>query len=117
MASEVYVADGNRGLRLINALNPCGPLKEAAHLGGLGPVGDVTAPQAIRLPLTSVLFELFFWALLFFPIVGLSRLLHNRAVLRRTLGSRFSFGADWPLWIALLLLCAWTALQVGFLRR
>ncbi len=107
-----YVADAAWGLRAVDILNPCQlAVDEVGYLRTLGSATAVAAPRAISLPIASISFELTFWALLFFPIIGLARLLHNRAALRRVLGSPLAGGADWPLWIALVLLVALTVLH------
>ena len=59
------------------------------------------------LPLSTLVVIFFVWLLLLFPPITLARLLYNRFVARRALGSRLPWGADWPLWLALILLLAW----------
>jgi tetratricopeptide (TPR) repeat protein len=101
-----FVADGEDGLSIVDVANPCQPTLDSKPFPLQGTAKGVAVPAAIPRPITSVWFELFFWALLFFPIIGLVRLLRNRAVLRRVVGAQFVSRSDWPLWIALALLIA-----------
>lgn len=138
-----YVADGS-GLWAIDVLNPCEsaalgldqscaltlepakpPYRPRCGTSGevvrypreLGAVAQVAAPALIHLPIASTTFGIVFWALLFFFITGVARLLHLRAAQRRLLGTQLVGGRDWPLWIVLMLLVAWMALNVMALIR
>jgi hypothetical protein len=59
--------------------------------------------------LASVVSAFLAWAMRLLPILGLARLIANRARIRKALGARLPLGGDWPLWLALVVL----ALVVG----
>jgi hypothetical protein len=102
-----FVADGSGGLRMFEMVNPCEEIREIDKFDDMpGSATSVATPEAIPRPITTVTFELVFWALLFFPIIGLARLLRNRAALRRVVGTQLVARSDWPLLIAFVLLIA-----------
>lgn len=62
--------------------------------------------------LASLLYIFSLWAFNFFPLIALGRLLYNRLLARRALSSRISLGADWPIWLAFILLLLWTLVWI-----
>ncbi len=110
MPDLAFIADGTRGLLVIDVLNPCDDdfkLNERPkkYFAMERFINGMAVPEVITRPIASISSELFFWTLLFFPIIGLARLLYNRASLRH-IDSQLVLGADWPFWLALILLIA-----------
>lgn len=68
-----------------------------------------------RLPLTSILLAYYRWALYFFPLIGIARLLANRIVVRRTLRLHLQLRKNWSLWLALILFILLTLLEIWIL--
>jgi hypothetical protein len=68
------------------------------------------APFLLRA--TGVVYHL--WMLLIFigPLFALIHWLQNRRAIRRSLGDRVQMGADWPIWLALLVILVSTVLQL-----
>ena len=89
-----------------------------AYFGWLDPEGE-GAFASVRvngewytLRLTSLLFAYYSWAFCFFPLIGLAHLLANRTAVRQTLRSHLQQRANWPFWLAFILLLLLTLLRI-----
>ena len=105
-----FIAVDNKGLLAIDVSNSCSEgyafnNGKKTYVPMNGTVRGIAVPDAIKRPISSILFEFFFWGLLLFPILGLTRLIHNRVSLRR-INSQLVLGTDRPFWLALILLFA-----------
>jgi len=110
MLNFAFIADGNEGLLFVDVLNPCDQKsklndRKKNYVPVKGLINSMAVQEEIKRPIGSISSEFFFWALLFFPIIGLARLLYNRASLRRV-DPQFVLGSDRPFWLGLLLLGA-----------
>jgi tetratricopeptide (TPR) repeat protein len=73
------------------------------------------SPSGVRLTLyaTDVVFQFWKWLIFVGPLFALVHLLQNRWAIRRSLGNRIRLGAQWPIWLALLIVLILTLGELG----
>lgn len=110
----VYVGLGPGGLRPVYLLNPEKAPESDAPLMSID--ADILhVLPSYRLPFATLLYEFLYWARLFFPIVGLIRLLQNRAAVRRETGELLAWRGELSIGLALIFLFGLTAFHTYML--